>query len=58
MQQRVSREGRQGEAVPTADPEVALVLFDEDTYPVEVPIAELTFRPKGPDDNIMAIYGY
>lgn len=43
MQQRVSHEGREGEAVPTQDETVALVLFDGDKYPVEVPIAELTF---------------
>ena len=43
MQQRVSKEDRQGEAVPTEDPKIALVLFDGDRYPIEVPMAELTF---------------
>lgn len=43
MQQRVSKEGRQGEAVPTEDPEVALVLFDGERYPIEVPMSDLTF---------------
>ena len=40
----ISSDGREGQAVPSEDPTVALVLWDGTFRLSEVPISELTFK--------------
>jgi len=40
----ISSDGREGQAIPSEDPQVALVLWNGEVHLTEVPIIELTFN--------------